>query len=246
MIKYLLDRTLLIDMLCLNELIYGYKKSNKCTRYSQLLEHTLPNGRLVEYIENKYDLQAGVTISDKYQRIVVVFCGSESLKDFVQDIKINKIQLNDKIKVHAGFYQQLISSYDDLELIVKRQLQDHQCYQLYTTGHSLGGALATLYGYLLSSKIDQLITVVTFGSPRVGNYYFADAFSKQPNLIHYRITNNRDIITALPIFNYYHTGNHIILKNHCIQSDSYSYRSSILHSWRIDDHLLSNYFKNII
>ena len=70
-------------------------------------------------------------------------------------------------------------NYDQLEQIVKKLLEKHPTYQLYVTGHSLGGALATLYSYMLSSKIDQSITVMTFGSPRVGNYKFADSFMKK-------------------------------------------------------------------
>lgn len=237
-----IDTNVMIDMLRLTELIY----------YNQKCQKSLLDDQLLEFIENRYDLQVGITISDKQHRIVVVFRGSESLKDFVQDIKINKISLGDNIRVHDGFYQQLIENYDQLEQIVKKLLEKHPTYQLYVTGHSLGGALATLYSYMLSSKIDQSITVMTFGSPRVGNYKFADSFMKKKNIIHYRITNGRDIITALPIINYYHTGYHIILKNHQIKTQMNNncllkwYRSSILHNWRIDDHLLVNYFRNII
>lgn len=248
-----LDTNLMIDMLSLTELIY-YNQNPTGAKGYQLLEYNnrLLDDKLFEFIENRYDLQAGVTISDKQHRIVVVFRGSDSLKDFVQDVKINKVSLGDNVRVHDGFYQQLMGNYDQLESIVKKLLQDNPTYQLYVTGHSLGGALATLYGYMLSNKIDQYITIMTFGSPRVGNYKFMDSFMKKPNIVHYRITNGRDVITALPIVNYYHTGYHIILDNHRIniQNDKNCvikwYRSSILYNWRIDDHLLMNYFKNII
>src|ERR1700756_3738812 len=44
-------------------------------------------------------------------------------------------------------------------------------YEVYVCGHSLGGALATLFCYLVSCK--NIPHLCTFGSPRVGNIYFS-------------------------------------------------------------------------
>ena len=68
---------------------------------------------------------------------------------------------------------------------------------MFITGHSVGGALAALFGYFLSSDfLAKDINVVSFGSPYVGNYAFKCDFENRPNLIHHRVTNRNDIITA--------------------------------------------------
>ena len=45
---------------------------------------------------------------------------------------------------------------------------------IIVTGHSLGGAIATLAGLDLKRKYGYKVTLINFGSPRVGNeaFYF--------------------------------------------------------------------------
>mmetsp|Transcript_5106 Transcript_5106/g.5802 ORF Transcript_5106/g.5802 Transcript_5106/m.5802 type:complete len:208 (-) Transcript_5106:170-793(-) len=75
-------------------------------------------------------------------------------------------------------------------------------YAIWTTGHSLGGALAQLLAYTLagSDDIDDLptpITAITYASPPVGNYKFRKSFQNyemKGYLRHIRITAEGDII----------------------------------------------------
>ena len=73
-------------------------------------------------------------------------------------------------------------------------------YSILVTGHSLGGALATLSTYLgITCEMDgkdppfkdRLVYVYTFGEPRVGNYPFAADYDAR-NGNHYRLIYNRD------------------------------------------------------
>ena len=69
---------------------------------------------------------------------------------------------------------------------------------VFVSGHSLGGALATLCALemKLQLKIPD-VHLITFGSPRVGNSVFASWYSKTiPQ--HLRFTHNRDMIPSLP------------------------------------------------
>ncbi|KAK9273723.1 hypothetical protein L1049_018533 [Liquidambar formosana] len=69
------------------------------------------------------------------------------------------------------------------------------------TGHSLGAALATLTAYDIASTFDRapLVTVISFGGPRVGNQSFRCQLEKSGTKI-LRIVNSDDLITKVPGF----------------------------------------------
>lgn len=69
---------------------------------------------------------------------------------------------------------------------------------LFITGHSLGGALATICAYDFAEVLPiNNIVVYMFSSPRVGNVSFADIYNKRvPQGI--RVYNTEDIIVDLP------------------------------------------------
>ena len=56
-------------------------------------------------------------------------------------------------------------------------------FQIYCTGHSLGGALATLAAFDISRAMEWVnrptkIICYTFGAPRIGNYAFAETYDR--------------------------------------------------------------------
>ncbi|KAK3195206.1 hypothetical protein Dsin_026516 [Dipteronia sinensis] len=69
------------------------------------------------------------------------------------------------------------------------------------TGHSLGAALATLTAYDINSTFPKapIVTVVSFGGPRVGNRDFRCLLEKSGTKI-LRIVNSDDLITKVPGF----------------------------------------------
>jgi predicted lipase len=73
-------------------------------------------------------------------------------------------------------------------------------YEVKTTGHSLGAALANLTAMSLIK--DGIATSMTnFGSPRVGNVQYCSlADSKFPNK--YRMTHFRDMVPHVPPHGY--------------------------------------------
>ena len=82
-------------------------------------------------------------------------------------------------------------------------------YQLIVTGHSLGGAVATLAGLTLLNA-GYSPTVYSFGSPRVGNAPFA-AYTSKILVYNYRVTHYRDLIPHIPprSLHYLHTGEEV-------------------------------------
>ena len=70
-----------------------------------------------------------------------------------------------------------VLAYDAISTKVTELLALHPRAKLYVTGHSLGGALATLFTavrlYVHNDADESLGAVFTFGQPRVGNSNFA-------------------------------------------------------------------------
>ena len=213
-----------------------------------------PNSKLHRFIDNKdSDLQCGVTISEDNKRICVVFRGSESSKDWMHDLQITKHTIDNKkgIKVHLGFYKQLMSVYDELILSVNELVKKYPDYTIYITGHSLGAALSALFGYMLSSKINNQVKVVSFASPRVGNYEWKVSFNNIANLEHYRVTNKRDIVTAFPLYKYYHVGKHIRLSDDTFKIFELAYirswyEESPFTCWSASEHDCNLYYTRMI
>jgi len=76
-------------------------------------------------------------------------------------------------------------------------------YKYIFTGHSLGGALATLAALDASTSKKIPVTsgsspyLITYGSPRVGNYYFAMSVNTIIPVM-FRVTHYNDIVPHVP------------------------------------------------
>ncbi|MBN6069438.1 lipase family protein [Aggregatibacter actinomycetemcomitans] len=102
-------------------------------------------------------------------------------------------ELNIKGEFHKGFYTQAKSIIDDGRF--DDFLGQIKGKELYLTGHSLGGAVATiLAAYLYENGLKPLL--YTYGSPRVGNVHFANYYANR--FTHFRHVNGGDIVPAVP------------------------------------------------
>lgn len=101
-------------------------------------------------------------------------------------------------KVHKGFnvYADAVLHHllDDGKSEFLKQFRADRNARLLLTGHSLGGAVATLVGQrLIDYGFDpQRLQVITFGAPAVANKPFKQKYGNRMNLI--RVTNTADPI----------------------------------------------------
>jgi hypothetical protein len=82
-----------------------------------------------------------------------------------------------------------------------REFQDAQHPKLvWITGHSLGGALATMAAARLVGegvlRPEQIGGIYTFGQPRVGDAHFAQAYALGAR--HFRVVHDNDVVTQVP------------------------------------------------
>ena len=125
--------------------------------------------------------------------IVLAFRGTEamSIKDIKADVNAKTTQCETGGKIHSGFKDAFDTVAEDVQNKIDQA--EYQDKPLFITGHSLGGALATIAAKKLSHK-GGIAACYTFGSPRVGNdEWIADI--KAPI---YRVVNAADCVTMLP------------------------------------------------
>ncbi len=139
---------------------------------------------------------------------VIVFRGTEpnDINDIKSDVDAVLVIAETIGRVHRGFKREADRLWEPLEKLLKEISKP-----IWFTGHSLGGALATINAgrCVLSPIPARPEGLFTFGSPRVGNRRFIN-FVK---LNHYRWVNNNDIVTRLPPrwVGYRHAGRELYL-----------------------------------
>ncbi|CCW59640.1 unnamed protein product [Phytomonas sp. EM1] len=84
-------------------------------------------------------------------------------------------------------------------------------YRVFTTGHSLGGALASLCAYSVTRELQRIrypipeVTVYSYGTPRTGNALFCRLYNRAvPRTFH--VTNESDLVATMGIFCDHHVG----------------------------------------
>lgn len=126
---------------------------------------------------------------DGWQTTLVAIAGTTDLKDVKSDLRMGSVPYDgeaDARRVHKGFddytttlldstYQGRSAS-DVLTAAAKRSKGS-----LIVTGHSLGGAVATLVGSRIVDNGGSRVFVVSFGAPAVGNSAYNASYA---NAIH--------------------------------------------------------------
>jgi predicted lipase len=97
--------------------------------------------------------------------------------------------------MHRGF----VNAYFSIRDQIHEYVSNHEIASVTTTGHSLGGALATLCAVDIQYNFHNKVSIeaYTFGAPKVGNDGFRESFNRRvPNS--YRFVYGMDIVAELP------------------------------------------------
>lgn len=183
---------------------------------------------------------------------VVVFRGTEpdEIDDIKADVDAVMVVAETVGRVHRGFKREVDELWEPLEEALRENTK-----ALWFTGHSLGGAMATISAgrCVLSPIPSNPEALFTFGSPRVGNRRYIN-FVK---INHYRWVNNNDIVTRVPPrwLGYNHSGRELYLDSRGKIRNFSAWRKFrdrwrgfflSLRKWKVDhlsDHLITAYIQ---
>jgi triacylglycerol lipase len=174
--------------------------------------------------------------------IVAAFRGTDEIADWLDNINAVS-QEGPLGRVHTGFYRALMDIWPQMKAAIRAlraEAKDEEAdsqidkagktkeeikalkkpiidkipdLPLWLTGHSLGGALATLATATLIEADETFYGCYTYGSPRAGDREFENRFNTIAKDRVFRFQNNTDIVTRVParLMGYSHVGSFIYI-----------------------------------
>lgn len=141
--------------------------------------------------------------------ITIAFRGTRttSLLDWLQNAALFLSDMDEETykfqgKIHTGFYRGTKSLWKPLKKILKEMIKEAEdngwSKNIYLTGHSKGGAMASIAAVLLKRdpSLPDPTYVCTFASARVGDSQFRDAYNERINQTSYEA--HLDLVPFLP------------------------------------------------
>jgi predicted lipase len=158
------------------------------------------------------DMQGYVGILPSTQTTYVVFRGSSSVRNWIDDFEVTKTPYTSfsgkcaNCTVHKGFYAMTQRLFSSILSAVSSIASTYHSAHIVVTGHSEGAAVAHLTCMeFQAANID--CDLYNFGQPRVGDANYA-SFANQMVRDLWRFTHNRDIVPHVPpmeVMDYYHS-----------------------------------------
>ncbi len=132
--------------------------------------------------------------------ILIAFRGTEQVGDWLTNL--NLLSTTTRYgSVHRGFFDAFQSVRRNLEKVIEPIANGRK---VLLTGHSLGGALATIAGIEWETKF-PIHSIYTFGQPCVGTRSFQEIYQSVLRKRHYRFVNADDVVPRIPP-GYIHVG----------------------------------------
>jgi len=178
--------------------------------------------------------------------LIVAFRGTSSLRDWLTDSDTKRLHFDGIGHIHAGFGH----AWRAIEhTLLKRLRKVRRGQRIWVTGHSLGGALASVAAESMHPDYD-IHRLVTFGSPRVFSPKDARRIRWRMRSRIFRVVHSNDMVPTIPtFFRYRHVGDLILIKENgkvVWAADATDLLLERILGFRFDmgrDHLMENYLQ---
>ncbi|KAB2579469.1 Lipase class 3 [Lasiodiplodia theobromae] len=156
---------------------------------------------VVEFEDSAVTDTTGFVATDSTNRLIVVsFRGSRSIQNWIAnfDFGTTATTICSGCPAHSGFWNSWQEARSYVVAAVESARAANPSYQIVATGHSLGGAVATLAAADLRNS-GYNVVLYTYGAPRIGPAALSDYITAQGN--NYRVTHLNDPVPRLPTLN---------------------------------------------
>uniref|UniRef100_A0A7E4VNW0 Lipase_3 domain-containing protein n=1 Tax=Panagrellus redivivus TaxID=6233 RepID=A0A7E4VNW0_PANRE len=149
-------------------------------------------------------------IAKSEEWIIMAIRGTVEIKQLLAEVAESAIAPKVEFPAGGNVQHYFYTSFDDLwdganfRGIIQNLKKDNPNYKILFTGHSFGGAVASLasamfvHENLNLKNLTKSVFSITFGQPRVGNHAYAIAHDKLvPNS--WRIVHRKDIVPHIPL-----------------------------------------------
>mgnify|MGYP002130041045 CR=1 FL=1 len=163
---------------------------------------------------SKASSQVVVTIDKEEEEILIGFRGTiNNIQQWTSDLDVKYTKWYNG-KVHSGFFDRFNEIKSPTMAFLRKAQKELPNGDIIISGHSMGGAVATLFASHLKEFNIHPRFVYTYGSPRVGDRAFAQYVDKQFGDRLMRVMNDWDMVVDLPpiAFDYRHVGKLITCK----------------------------------
>lgn len=215
-----------------------------------------PVGTVVSFmVETPRGVKAYIETDEAKKIQWVVVRGTSNLDNVKLDVDYNKVVDGRlQIPLHKGFADTALQVYAFAKPLLRPG------YEVRVTGHSLGGAAATIVVMLFKEDGVKLGQAMTFGQPKVTNRAGVEKYRGLPLL---RFVNDKDPVPLLPPLDistildegpYKHVGPEVVLKdgtNYAYFSDVQAERFSVISFWnslgnqQVPDHSIAKYIQSL-
>jgi len=161
-----------------------------------------------------YEYNFVILKNDEYKKIIVVFPGILSYLQMLDEIIYEGLEIlpisDGKTHYYVmDYYYKIFNKIEEDLLNNLKSLtgMKDEDYQIIFTGHSIGGAVATIASFFYNKKYIKEYDfkaqniLITFGQPRVGSERFAKEITNIMNGQIYRVARPSDVATVFPMKN---------------------------------------------
>jgi hypothetical protein len=147
----------------------------------------------------KSDVTGFVATDTTNKLIVISFRGSRSVRNWLTNVQFPVLPTTICTSCSAsnGFWQSWLEAQTPVLAALDTARKQYPTYKIVATGHSLGGALASLAaGYLRSTGVT--IDLYTYGAPKIGLAGISNYITATGKGETYRVTHKNDPVPKLP------------------------------------------------
>ncbi|KAL8844090.1 MAG: hypothetical protein Q9176_001496 [Flavoplaca citrina] len=147
----------------------------------------------------KTDVTGYVAIDNTRALTVLAFRGSSSVRNWITNINFpaEPTDICPSCTAHDGFWDSWVEARPGVLAALKTAAASHPNNRVIVTGHSLGGAIASLAAAEIR-KSGITADLYTYGAPRIAGRVLSNFITNQNKGGNYRVTHKNDPVPRLP------------------------------------------------